>query len=115
MGNKQEKQFNEEELKIYLKEGLTMNDLINLKKAFISLDKDEDGKILYDIKKISDIDKYDLPVQDENGKILISFDQFMNIMTENIIINRKKFGNNTINYESETSIVMCIFYPFKKG
>ena len=115
MGNKQEKQFNEEELKIYLKEGLTINDLINLKKAFVSLDKDEDGKILYDIKKISDIDKYDLPVQDENGKILISFDQFMNIMTENIIINRKKFGNNTINYESETSTVMCIFYPFKKG
>ena len=31
MGNKQEKQFNEEELKIYLKEGLTMNDLIDLK------------------------------------------------------------------------------------
>ena len=45
MGNKQENQFNEDELKIYLKEGITMNDLINLKKAFISLDKDEDGKI----------------------------------------------------------------------
>ena len=37
MGNYEEKkQINEEELKPYLKEGLTMNDLINLKKAFIS-------------------------------------------------------------------------------
>ena len=90
MGNYEEKkQINEEELKPYLKEGLTMNDLINLKKAFISLDKDENGKIEYDIRKITDIDKYDLPVKDENGKVLISYDQFMNIMIENIIKNRE--------------------------
>ena len=115
MGNYEEKkQINEEELKLYLKEGLTMNDLINLKKAFISLDKDENGKIEYDIRKITDIDKYDLPVKDENGKVLISYDQFMNIMTENIIKNREKFGNNVTTYESETDTVMCIICPFKK-
>ena len=115
MGNYEEKkQINEEELKPYLKEGLTMNDLINLKKAFISLDKDENGKIEYDIRKITDIDKYDLPVKDENGKVLISYDQFMNIMTENIIKNREKFGNNGTTYESETDTVMCIICPFKK-
>ena len=115
MGNYEEKkQINEEELKPYLKEGLTMNDLINLKKAFISLDKDENGKIEYDIRKITDIDKYDLPVKDENGKVLISYDQFMNIMTENIIKNREKFGNNVTIYESETDTVMCIICPFKK-
>ena len=115
MGNYEEKkQINEEELKPYLKEGLTMNDLINLKKAFISLDKDENGKIEYDIRKITDIDKYDLPVKDENGKVLISYDQFMNIISENIIKNREKFGNNVTTYESETDTVMCIICPFKK-
>ena len=115
MGNYEEKkQINEEELKPYLKEGLTMNDLINLKKAFISLDKDENGKIEYDIRKITDIDKYDLPVKDENGKVLISYDQFMNIMTENIIKNKEKFSNNVTTYESETDTVMCIICPFKK-
>ena len=114
MGNYEETKINEEELKPYLKEGLTMNDLINLKKAFISLDKDENGKIEYDIRKITDIDKYDLPVKDENGKVLISYDQFMNIMTENIIKNREKFGNNVTIYESETDTIMCIICPFKK-
>ena len=34
MGNSQQKKINEEELKPYLKEGLTMEDLINLTKAF---------------------------------------------------------------------------------
>ena len=115
MGNYEEKkQINEEELKPYLKEGLTMNDLINLKKAFISLDKDENGKIEYDIRKITDIDKYDLPIKDDNEKVLISYNQFMNIMTENIIKNREKFGNNVTIYESETDTVMCIICPFKK-
>ena len=115
MGNYEEKkQINEEELRPYLKEGLTMNDLVNLKKAFISLDKDENGKIEYDIRKITDIDKYDLPIKDDNEKVLISYNQFMNIMTENIIKNREKFGNNVTIYESETDTVMCIICPFKK-
>ena len=114
MGNCEVKKINEDELRPYLKEGLSMQDLVNLKKAFLSLDKDEDGKIEYDIKKITDIDKYDLPVEDENGKVIISFDQFMNIMTENIIKNREKFGNNATLYESETDTVMCIICPFKK-
>ena len=114
MGNYEETKINEEELKPYLKEGLTMSDLINLKKAFISLDKDENGKIEYDIRKITDIDKYDLPIKDDNEKVLISSNQFMNIMTENIIKNREKFGNNVTIYESETDTVMCIICPFKK-
>ena len=114
MGNYEKTKINEEELKPYLKEGLTMSDLINLKKAFISLDKDENGKIEYDIRKITDIDKYDLPIKDDNEKVLISYDQFMNIMTENIIKNREKFGNNVTIYESETDTVMCIICPFKK-
>ena len=115
MGNYEEKkQINEEELRPYLKEGLTMNDLVNLKKAFISLDKDENGKIEYDIRKITDIDKYDLPVKDDNEKVLISYNQFMNIMTENIIKNREKFGKNVTIYESETDTIMCIICPFKK-
>ena len=114
MGNYEETKINEEELKPYLKEGLTMSDLINLKKAFISLDKDENGKIEYDIRKITDIDKYDLPVKDDNEKVLISSNQFMNIMTENIIKNREKFGKNVTIYESETDTVMCIICPFKK-
>ena len=115
MENYEEKKINEEELKPYLKEGLTMNDLINLKKAFISLDKDNKGIIEYDTKKITDIDKYDLPVQDENGKVLITYEQFMKIMTENIIKNREKFGNNATTYESEIDTVMCIICPFKIG
>ena len=114
MGNYEETKINEEELKPYLKEGLTMSDLINLKKAFISLDKDENGKIEYDIRKITDINKYDLPIKDDNEKVLISYNQFMNIMTENIIKNREKFGNNVTIYESETDTVMCIICPFKK-
>ena len=114
MGNYEETKINEEELEPYLKEGLTMSYLINLKKAFISLDKDENGKIEYDIRKITDIDKYDLPIKDDNEKVLISSNQFMNIMTENIIKNREKFGNNVTIYESETDTVMCIICPFKK-
>ena len=114
MGNYEETKINEEELKPYLKEGLTMSDLINLKKAFISLDKDENGKIEYDIRKITDIDKYDLPIKDDNEKVLISYNQFMNIMTENIIKNREKFGNNVTIYENETDTIMCIICPFKK-
>ena len=32
--------------------GLKIEDLVNLKKAFIELDTDNDGKIEYDVKKI---------------------------------------------------------------
>lgn len=31
-----------------------MNDLVNLKKAFNTLDKDNTGRILYDVRKIAD-------------------------------------------------------------
>ena len=114
MGNYEETKINEEELKPYLKEGLTMSDLINLKKAFISLDTDSDGFIEYDVNKIRELDKYSLKVSEGNKKVKISENQFMNIMTENIIKNREKFGNNVTIYESETDTVMCIICPFKK-
>jgi Ca2+-binding EF-hand superfamily protein len=113
MGNSQQKKINEEELKPYLKEGLTMEDLINLTKAFNSLDEDEDGKIEYDIQKITDIDKFDLPIQEENGKIVLNYNQFMKIMTENIIKNREKFGKKGTSFESETDTVICLLCPFK--
>lgn len=54
MGNYQEAEINKEELKPYLKKGLVMDDLVNLKKAFLSLDQDNTGKILYDVKKLED-------------------------------------------------------------
>lgn len=60
MGNSPTVNINEEELKPYLKysffinnrPGLKIDDLVNLKKAFIELDTDNDGKIEYDVKKI---------------------------------------------------------------
>ena len=35
-----------------------MKDLVNLQNAFMALDKDETGRILYDVKKITDIKNY---------------------------------------------------------
>ena len=58
-------------------------------------------KFLIVIKNIKCIvDKYQLPVEDENGKVSIDFKQFMEIMTENIIKNREKFGREATSYES---------------
>ena len=77
-----------------------MEDLINIKKAFISLDTKNKGIIEYDIKKITDIAKYDLPIAEENGKVLLSYDNFMKMMADNIVKNREKFGKDVINYET---------------
>jgi len=49
--------------------------------------------------------------QKENGKVKIDFNQFMNIMTSNIIYTRQKFGNNATLYESEISNVSCLICP----
>ena len=114
MGNFEEEPINENELRPYLKDGITMRDLVNLKKAFISLDTNKDGLIEYDTKKITDIDKYDLPVLEPNGKTIINFNQFMEIMIDNILNNRKQFGRNATNYESETDTVLCFLWPFKR-
>ena len=115
MGNSEETQMNENELVPYLREGLTMKDLVNLKKAFNALDHDSDGKVEYDIKKITDINKYDLALEeeDQNDKVKIDFQTFMKIMTDNILSNRKKFGEGT-SYESETTTVLCVICPFKR-
>ena len=113
MGNLENEAIEQNQLAQYLKEGITMQDLINLKKAFISLDTDSDGYIEYDVNKITELNKYNLPVLEGNKKVKINENQFMNIMIDNIIDNRKKFGKETINYESETDTVMCIFCPFK--
>ena len=114
MGNFENEPIDENELIPYLREGIQMRDLVNLKKAFLSLDTNRDGLIEYDIKKLGDINKFDLPVQEPNGKTIINFKQFMEIMIDNITRNRKKFGNDTTSYESETSTVLCFLCPFKQ-
>ena len=114
MGNFEDQQIDESDLYPYLKEGIQMKDLVNLKKAFLSLDTNRDGLIEYDIKKLGDINKFDLPIQEPNGKTIINFKQFMNIMIDNILKNRKKFGNDATSYESETSTVLCFICPFKQ-
>ena len=113
MGNLENESIDQNQLYQYLKEGITMQDLINLKKAFISLDLDSDGFIEYDVNKITELNKYDLPVSEGNKKLKINENQFMNIMIDNIIDNRKKFGKESTSYESETDTVMCLFCPFK--
>ena len=114
MGNFEEESIDENELRPYLREGIQMRDLVNLKKAFLSLDTNQDGLIEYDINKLGDINKFDLPVQEPNGKSIINFKQFMNLMIDNITRNRKKFGNEATSYESETSTVLCFICPFKQ-
>ena len=113
MGNIENESIDENQLAQYLKEGISMNDLINLKKAFISLDEDSDGYIEYDVNKITELNKYDLPISEGNKKVKINENQFMNIMIDNIIENRKKFGKELTSYESETDTVLCFFCPFK--
>ena len=114
MGNFEDEIIDENELRPYLREGIQMRDLVNLKKAFLSLDTNQDGLIEYDINKLGDINKFDLPVQEPNGKSIINFKQFMNLMIDNITRNRKKFGNEATSYESETSTVLCFICPFKQ-
>jgi Ca2+-binding EF-hand superfamily protein len=114
MGNFEDEPIDESELSSYIQEGIQMKDLINLKKAFLSLDTNKDGLIEYDINKLDDINKFDLPVQEPNGKTILNFKQFMEIMIDNIKRNRKKFGNEATSYESETSTVLCFICPFKQ-
>ena len=91
MGNLENETIDQNQLAQYLKEGISMQDLINLKKAFISLDTDSDGFIEYDVNKLTELDKYHLSVLEGNKKIKINEDQFMNIMIDNIIENRNSF------------------------
>ena len=72
MGNLENEAIDQNQLSQYLKEGITMKDLINLKKAFISLDTDSDGFIEYDVNKIRELDKYSLEVSEGNKKVKIS-------------------------------------------
>ena len=90
-----------------------MSDLINLKKAFMSLDDDSDGLIEYDVNKITELNKFDLPISEGNKKVKINENQFMNIMIDNIISNRKKFGKESTIYESETDTVLYLLCPMK--
>ena len=55
---------------------------MNLKKAFELLDEDKDGKILYDVKKISKIKK-----------------------------KKNEFGKEAVIYESDISNVSCFICP----
>ena len=99
-----------------------MKDLVNLQSAFMALDKDETGRILYDVKKIAEskfsiinlVNKYDLEIKDGNQqRVLIDFSQFMDIMTNNIIYNRQRFGTEATCYESDQSNVHCLICPSK--
>ena len=38
----------------YLRPGLTIEDLLNLKRAYLTLDTEKKGYIIYDVNKISD-------------------------------------------------------------
>ena len=114
MGNFEEEPIDENELRPYLQEGIQMRDLINLKKAFLSLDSNGDGLIEYDINKLDDVKKFELKVHEPNGKTIITFKQFIEIMIDKIKRNRKKFGNEATSYESETSTVLCFICPFKQ-
>ena len=113
MGNLENQPIDQNQLTPYLREGIGMNDLINLKKAFLSLDEDSDGLIEYDVNKITELNKYDLAISEGNKKVIISENQFMNVMIDNIINNRKKFGRESTSYESETDTVICLFCPYK--
>ena len=68
MGNLENESIDEKELTPYLKNGRGMKDLINLKKAFLSLDEDFDRFIEYDVNKITELNKYDLPNEEGNKK-----------------------------------------------
>jgi Ca2+-binding EF-hand superfamily protein len=111
MGNSVEYCKNDEELRKFMKPGITLEDLINLRKAFNLLDKEKTGLISYDIKKILEskklfkniilqiVQQYNNIVVD-NGNVVINFDQFMEIMTNNILNNRSKYGSDKIVFES---------------
>ena len=55
------------------------------------------------------VDKCQLPLAEQNGKVYIDFKQFMEIMTENIIRNRERFGTQSTIYESGKIITITIF------
>ena len=111
--------------------GLNIVDLRNLNKAFLMLDKENTGIITYDINKIAEskfmiiniVEKYPEVKPDDQGKVELNFRQFMDVMTNTILNNRKKFGNEKISFESgkiymisiETSNVSCFFCPFRKN
>ena len=71
MGNFENEQIDESELYPYLREGIEMRDLVNLKKAFLSLDTNKDGFIEYDLKKLGGINKFDLPYKNQMEKQLL--------------------------------------------
>lgn len=90
-----------------------MNDLKNLKKAFILLDKENTGVISYDVKKLSEcnyflyfnwvvdnLNNLQMPDSGNEDQVFLNFDQFIEIMTNNIIKNRETFGRDKIVFES---------------
>ena len=90
-----------------------MNDLKNLKKAFILLDKENTGVISYDVKKLSEcnyflyfnwvvdnLNNLQIPDSGNEDQVFLNFDQFIEIMTNNIIKNRETFGRDKIVFES---------------
>lgn len=48
----------------------------------------------------------------KEGKIKLTYEQFMEVMATNIINNRKKYGKEKIKFESETNSTMCFVCSF---
>ena len=76
--------MNEKDLIKYLRDGIRMQDLVNLKKVFLSFDEDCDNLIEYNVRKITQFNKYNLQVMQQNSKIKINENQFINIMINDI-------------------------------
>ena len=101
----------QEEIDAFMKPGITTEDLVTLKNAFLHLDRENKGYIIYDVNRIGEIGREKIKC-DEEGKVRLSYEQFMEIMTNNIINNRKEYGPEKIKFESETSSAMCFVCPF---
>jgi len=94
------------ELQKYLRDGLNIKDVRNIKKAFNLLDTEKIGLIKYEKVKIEDVSKYQM----EGDFVILNLDQFMEIMIEKILFHRKKYKDKIL-FESNVSSVSCFFCP----
>jgi Ca2+-binding EF-hand superfamily protein len=98
-----------------------MDDLRNLKKAFELLDKDKSGVIRYDIKKIPEskfvnnkVEKFTGEIDNENDEAILNLEQFIDIMTYNILNFRKKYSDRVVFESGKLTIkfrnIKCILF-----
>ena len=82
---------------IYYRDGIVIDDIKNLQKAFYLLDDDKDGIIKYDISRLSEpISQFENPDYDSSDTIILNFDQFIEIMVRKIINHRKRFDGKIV-------------------